>query len=172
MMADVRSSLHGHPGGPGGTLLMPPARPSSAMLSDFCRSEYDEATGLMRQARSEAHTPDSPQSGCTDTDAGGDVGDMSLDDDPNGVGSLAATPTQPTAVRRKSRSRRPTAGGPNGMGSVQNVAMGNGSVNSAEMDAHSKRNSMSCRSLERLSRGPGRVSVWSEEAQIQVRALL
>lgn len=171
MMAGVASSLHhGQRDGLGGALLMPPARPSSAMLSDFCRSEYDEATGLMRQARSEAHTPDSPQSGCTDTDAGGDVADMSLDD-MDGIGSLAgAAATQPAGVqRRKSRSRRPI-GGPNGHGSVHSVAqMGNGGMGGAdELDARSKRNSMSCRSLERLSRGPGRVSVWSEEAQIQV----
>lgn len=38
--------------------------------------------------------------------------------------------------------------------------MGNGELN--------KRTSYSCRSLERLSRGPGRVSVWSQKATFQV----
>lgn len=39
-------------------------------------------------------------------------------------------------------------------------SMGNGELN--------KRTSYSCRSLERLSRGPGRVSVWSQKATFQV----
>lgn len=52
---------------------MPPPRPSSAMLSDFCNSEYDESTSFMRQVRSEAHTPDSPISTCTDMDDSADT---------------------------------------------------------------------------------------------------
>lgn len=34
--------------------LMAPPRPSSAMLSDFCKSDYDESTNLLRNVRSEA----------------------------------------------------------------------------------------------------------------------
>lgn len=52
---------------------MPPPRPSSAMLSNFYNSEYDESTSLQRQIRSEAHTPDSPISTCTDMDDSADI---------------------------------------------------------------------------------------------------
>lgn len=127
------------------TPQMPPARPSSAMLSDFCKSEYDESTSLMRQVRSEAHTPDSPHSMCTDTD------------EPNErhsylENSLASPMIFPE--NRRSRSRKPNGHSSNG--------------NASNGDYPSKRNSISCRSLERLNRGPGRISVWSEQAQIQV----
>lgn len=119
--------------------LMAPLRPSSAMLSDFSKSDYDESTSLMRQVRSEAHTPDSPQSVCNDLD----------DDEPPDNAMLDNVIMSPMILpeMRKSRSR-----------SIQNHQ--NGDI--------SKRNSMSCRSLERLNRGPGRVSVWSEQAQIQI----
>lgn len=128
------------------TPQMPPARPSSAMLSDFCKSEYDESTSLMRQVRSEAHTPDSPHSMCTDTD------------EPNERGSyLENSLASPMIFQetRKSRSRKPNGG------HVANGSTANG-------ECLSKRNSISCRSLERLNRGPGRISVWSEQAHIQV----
>lgn len=118
---------------------MPNARPSSAMLSDFCKSEYDESTSLMRQVRSEAHTPDSPHSVCTDADDNAE---------PSGYmeNSLASPMIFPET--RKSRSRK--------------------SQSNTNGDCLNKRQSMSCRSLERLNRGPGRISVWSEQAQIQV----
>lgn len=163
-----------------------PARPSSAMLSDFCKSEYDEATGLMRQARSEAHTPDSPQSVCTDPDAGGDGalfdGDESASYHHGSLAPMTTTSTTTTTVnRRKSRSRRLTitngsCGGGGGIGTEAATPTNSDHPLSSEPTAAaaapvsvgSKRNSMSCRSLERLSRGPGRVSVWSEEAQLQV----
>lgn len=118
-----------------------PARPSSAMLSDFANSEYDESTSLMRQVRSEAHTPDSPHSSGTDHE------------DANHSGTFHES--------RRSRSRFTSANG-NGNGSNH---LGNGNGNAEYLG---KRNSVACRSLERLNRGPGRISVWSEEAQIQV----
>lgn len=120
--------------------LMPPPRPSSAMLSDFNKSEYDESTNLMRQVRSEAHTPDSPQSVCNDEDDEDELPDNAMLD--NVIMSPMILPEL-----RRSRSR-----------SIQSHQ--NGDLN--------KRSSMSCRSLERLNRGPGRVSVWSEQAQIQI----
>lgn len=126
--------------------LLPPPRPSSAMLSDFTRSEYDEATGLMRNTRSEAHTPDSPQSTCNDLDDEQPLDDTMLD---NMISS--SSPLAIPASLRKSRDRdrsRPT----------QNYESGDGS----------KRNSITYRSLERLNRGPGRVSIYGEQAQIQV----
>lgn len=119
---------------------MPPPRPSSAMLSDFNKSDYDESTSLMRQVRSEAHTPDSPQSVCNDMDDEEEPPDNAMLD--NVIMSPMILPEL-----RRSRSR-----------SIQSHQ--NGDLN--------KRNSMSCRSLERLNRGPGRVSVWSEQAQIQI----
>lgn len=118
--------------------FLPPPRPSSAMLSDFSRTEYDEASGMLRNVRSEAHTPDSPQSMCND-----------LDDEPPDnamLDNVIASPMLITSLR-KSRSR-----------SIQNHQ--NGDV--------SKRNSITYRSLERLNRGPGRVSVYGEQAQIQI----
>lgn len=127
-----------------------PARPSSAMLSDFTNSEYDESTSLMRQVRSEAHTPDSPHSTGTDHEDANDSGP-------------AGNSFQDS---RRSRSRFTTNGGStHGLGSN-----GNGNANGSRGDADylGKRNSVGYRSLERLNRGPGRISVWSEEAQIQV----
>lgn len=120
---------------------MPPARPSSAMLSDFCNPDYDESTNLLRQVRSEAHTPDSPHSMCGDRDGDVDLDEHSLNDsDPNMSPNLSIT----TRASRP-RTMQPPIG-----------------------DGLHKRNSESCRSLERLSRGPGMVSIWSEKAHIQV----
>lgn len=118
------------------TSTMGPPRPSSAMLSDFLKSDYDESTSLMRQARSEAHTPDSPHSVCTDDDQ---PDEQMLD---QAIMSPMIMPEY-----RKSRVR-------NLQGNADHMG--------------SKRNSLSCRSLERLSRGPGRVSVYGEKSQIQI----
>lgn len=125
---------------------MPPPRPSSAMLSDFCNPEYDESTNFMRYARSEAHTPDSPHSTCTDMD---ESLDNSLLDE-----ALATSPPSlmSTISLRQSRPR------------TISTSMGNGGPSSML----NKRQSGSCRSLERLSRGPGRISIYSEKATIQV----
>lgn len=104
-----------------------PNRPSSAMLSDFLNTEYDEATGLSRMVRSEAHTPDSPASIC-DRDLHADHLSSSSPPEPMDI-DLISMPM--LAGGRPSRSR----------------------------EALNKRSSGSCRSLERLTRGPGKVSV-------------
>ncbi|XP_055713493.1 ubiquitin carboxyl-terminal hydrolase 30 homolog [Phlebotomus papatasi] len=116
---------------------IPQARPSSAMLSDFDNPEYNEMANLMRHTRSEAHTPDSPHSTCTDID---DSADTSLLDE------QLASPSMNYRMTRVGSSAHEGALG--------------GSL--------SKRISMSYRSLDRLNRGPGRVSVWSDRTSIQV----
>lgn len=123
-------------GGIGLERLLPPPRPSSALLSDFANAEYDEASGLMRCVRSEAHTPDSPGSVCNDLD---ELPDNTMLE--NAIGSPMIMPEM-----RRSRAR-----------SIQQ----NG-------DVGSKRGSLTYRSLERLNRGPHRVSVYGEQAQIQI----
>ncbi|XP_055842874.1 ubiquitin carboxyl-terminal hydrolase 30 homolog isoform X2 [Episyrphus balteatus] len=126
--------------------LMPPQRPSSALLSDFLNAEYDESTNLMRQVRSEAHTPDSPASICDEEGEDRINGSRSLMMDMNDDPSMS--PNLSLASQRQSRCR-----------SVQ-TQMGDGALN--------RKVSSSCRSLERLSRGPGRVSIWSDQAPLQV----
>ncbi|XP_058445213.1 ubiquitin carboxyl-terminal hydrolase 30 homolog [Malaya genurostris] len=125
--------------------IMPPARPSSAMLSDFCNTEYDESTNLTRYTRSEAHTPDSPHSTCTETEDSMSVQDGSLMDcagsPPSIISTFTGRPSRPRSI-------------------LATEMVGNGALN--------KRSSGSCRSLERLTRGPGRVSVWGDRQQIQV----
>lgn len=120
--------------------LFPPPRPSSALLSDFARADYDESTGLMRHVRSEAHTPDSPQSMSTDMDD--ELPDSAMLDD------ITSSSPMVMPQMRKSRAR-----------SIQQHQNG---------DVGSKRGSLTYRSLERLNRGPNRVSVYGEQAQIQV----
>lgn len=125
--------------------LLPPPRPSSALLTDFLNAEYDESTGLMRNIRSEAHTPSStpqsPQSVCND-----------LDDEMPDIDKIMASPLVMPERRPRTRqnSTSMTGGG----------AVANG--------AGSKRGSWTYRSLERLNRGPNRVSVYGEQAQIQI----
>lgn len=109
-----------------------PNRPSSAMLSDFLNADYDEATGLSRMVRSEAHTPDSPSSICER--------DLHAEHMP-----VASTPTEMMEVDFVKPS----------------LMMANGRP-SRSRDNLNKRNSGSCRSLERLTRGPGKVSVCNE----------
>ncbi|XP_055548514.1 ubiquitin carboxyl-terminal hydrolase 30 homolog [Wyeomyia smithii] len=125
--------------------IMPPARPSSAMLSDFCNAEYDESTNLTRFTRSEAHTPDSPHSTCTETEDSMAVQDGSMMDcagsPPSIISTFSGRPSRPRSI-------------------LATEMTGNGAL--------SKRSSGSCRSLERLTRGPGRVSVWGDRQQIQV----
>lgn len=103
-----------------------PNRPSSAMLSDFLNADYDEATGLSRMVRSEAHTPDSPASIC-DRDLHADHLPTSSPPETMEIDKMSS----PILGGRSSRSR----------------------------DNLNKRSSGSCRSLERLTRGPGKVSV-------------
>ncbi|XP_058063290.1 ubiquitin carboxyl-terminal hydrolase 30 homolog isoform X1 [Anopheles bellator] len=122
-----------------------PARPSSAMLSDFCNTEYDEATSLTRYTRSEAHTPDSPHSVCTEHEEAPDTS-LALD------GSYGSPNAIMAAFGSSPRYGQPT--------------------HSETTEVHhepnrfvSKRHSTSYRSLERLNRGPGRVSVWGDRQQ-------
>ncbi|XP_058830794.1 ubiquitin carboxyl-terminal hydrolase 30 homolog [Topomyia yanbarensis] len=126
--------------------IMPPARPSSAMLSDFCNAEYDESTNLTRYTRSEAHTPDSPHSTCTETEDSMAAQDGSLMDcagsPPSIISTFSGRPSRPRSI-------------------LATEMVGNGALNK-------RSSSGSCRSLERLTRGPGRVSVWGDRQQIQV----
>ena len=120
---------------------MPPPRPSSAMLCDFDTENYNESTNLMRLVRSEAHTPDSPHSTCTDNDNDeNSLIDETLNSSPPSIVS--------TMNLRSARSRT--------------------SSTSQNGDALNRRLTGSCRSLERLTRGPGRVSVWSDKITKQV----
>ncbi|EDW82340.1 uncharacterized protein Dwil_GK25179 [Drosophila willistoni] len=132
-----------------------PNRPSSAMLSDFLNMEYDEATSLNRLVRSEAHTPDSPASVC-EREAPDRLGSL-LDAITPGSAHPFGFPMdlhEPVAAspilgaERLSRPRLPQA---------QEISEG-----------LNRRVSSSCRSLERLNRGPGRVSIWSNMMPSQV----
>lgn len=106
-----------------------PNRPSSAMMSDFLNVDYDEATGISRMVRSEAHTPDSPSSICD----------------------------------RELHAEQLPASTPGEMMDIDGIAtplmsMGNGRPSRSRENLNN-RGSGSCRSLERLTRGPGKVSV-------------
>lgn len=136
--------------------LLPPPRPSSALLTDFLNAEYDESTGLMRNIRSEAHTPtstpQSPQSVCNDLDD--DLPDNAMLD------NIMASPM--VIPERKTRSRSIQHNNP--------IMSGGTATRTMVTDTHvgSKRGSLTYRSLERLNRGPNRVSVYGEQAQIQI----
>lgn len=97
----------------------------------------------MRSIRSEAHTPSStpqsPQSVCNDLDD--ELPDNAMLDN-----ILASPMILPELRRNRTRS-------------IQNNQNG---------DVGSKRGSLTYRSLERLNRGPNRVSVYGEQAQIQI----
>lgn len=139
--------------------LLPPPRPSSALLTDFLNAEYDEHTGLMRNIRSEAHTPtstpQSPQSVCND-----------LDDDLPDNAMLDKIIASPMVIpERKPRSRSIQHNNPLMSASASAAASAAG-ANDAGVG--SKRGSLTYRSLERLNRGPNRVSVYGEQAQIQI----
>uniref|UniRef100_A0A1B0FLG1 ubiquitinyl hydrolase 1 n=1 Tax=Glossina morsitans morsitans TaxID=37546 RepID=A0A1B0FLG1_GLOMM len=114
-------------------------RPSSAMLTDFLNADYDEATGIARLVRSEAHTPDSPAS-VVERELAGDH--LSVKAEPTDFleADLFAIPMLGGQIDRPSRSK----------------------------EVINKRVSNSYRSLERLSRGPGKVSIWSEQMPTQV----
>lgn len=143
-----------------------PNRPSSAMLTDFLNMEYDEATSLQRLVRSEAHTPDSPASVCeretseimTPATAGAGGASTFL---PFGYGLDFETQAEPLNVspmlgnERLSRPRLPQ------QQQLQQQQQHQG-------EGLNRRVSSSCRSLERLNRGPGRVSIWSSMMPSQV----
>lgn len=120
-----------------------PGRPSSAMMTDFDKEMYNESSNLMRLVRSEAQTPESNQSTVDENES---IDHSLLDDDDNKNSSLQDSPPSIISMStgRPARSRNPSTSQSNG-------------------DPFSKRNCGSYRSLDRLSRGPGRVSVWSEK---------
>ncbi|XP_016968010.1 ubiquitin carboxyl-terminal hydrolase 30 homolog [Drosophila biarmipes] len=129
-----------------------PNRPSSAMLTDFLNMEYDESTSLQRLVRSEAHTPDSPASVCEreGNDRLGSLLDAVSPGTPFGfplASELESLATPTLGGERSSRPRLPQ---------------------SQQEEGLSRRVSSSCRSLERLHRGPGRVSIWSNMMPSQV----
>lgn len=114
-------------------------RPSSAMMTDFLNTDYSE--NVVRHTRSEAHTPDSPHSTCTEID---DNAPNSLLDD----------------TLENCNLMRP-------LGRIRTTSTGDEAMKSFQMNLLSqKKTSLS---MERLSRGPGKVSVFSDKANIQVR---
>lgn len=115
-------------------------RPSSAMMTDFCNADYSE--NVVRHTRSEAHTPDSPHSTCTELD---ETSANSLLDD----------------TLENSSLMRP-------IGRVRTTSTGDDAMKNFQMNLLSQKKSSI--SMERLSRGPGKVSVFSEKANIQVSA--
>ncbi|KAH8266844.1 ubiquitin carboxyl-terminal hydrolase 30 homolog [Drosophila bipectinata] len=137
-----------------------PNRPSSAMLTDFLNMEYDESTSLTRLVRSEAHTPDSPASVC-EREGNDRLGTMLLDAVSPGTPfgfplSSAAAESMPIDVLNSS------GGGPGG------ERMSRARLPQSQELGLNRRVSSSCRSLERLHRGPGRVSIWSNMMPSQV----
>lgn len=93
----------------------------------------------MRQTRSEAHTPDSPHSTCSDLDE--TQANLLLDD-----------------TLENSNLMRP-------INRVRTTSSSEDTMKSFQGTLFTKKNSLS---LERLSRGPGKVSVFCEKSQIQV----
>ncbi|XP_034489514.1 ubiquitin carboxyl-terminal hydrolase 30 homolog [Drosophila innubila] len=150
-----------------------PNRPSSAMLSDFLNMEYDESTSLQRLVRSEAHTPDSPASVCeretADVLTPGIASNSFLANSPFGYQSaldfidaqppLAVNASPILGGERLSRSRQQQS-------QQQQQQQQQQQHNPSE--GLNRRVSGSCRSLERLNRGPGRVSIWSSMMPSQV----
>ncbi|XP_016981215.1 ubiquitin carboxyl-terminal hydrolase 30 homolog [Drosophila rhopaloa] len=129
-----------------------PNRPSSAMLTDFLNMEYDESTSLQRLVRSEAHTPDSPASVC-EREGNDRLGSLLLD---------AVSPGTPFGFPLASELESlatPTLGG---------ERLSRARLPQSQEENLSRRVSSSCRSLERLHRGPGRVSIWSNMMPSQV----
>lgn len=114
-------------------------RPSSAMMTDFLNSDYSE--NVVRQTRSEAHTPDSPHSTC------------STEMDENASNSLLDDTLANSSLMRPITRVRTTSTGDEGTKKFQMNLLSQ------------KKSSLS---MERLSRGPGKVSVFSEKANIQV----
>lgn len=111
------------------------------MLTDFDKDMYNESSNIMRFVRSEAQTPDSnsavDENESIDHSLFDDDDDQKLHDSPPSIISM-------TTGRPKNRSRNPSSSQFNDL-------------------SFSSRNGGSYRSLDRLSRGPGRVSVWNEK---------
>lgn len=124
-----------------------PARPSSAMLTEFDKEMYNESSNLMRLVRSEAQTPESNQSTVDENES---IDHSILDDDDKDKSIQDSPPSIiSTSTGRPARSR-------------------NTSISQSNGDAFNKRNCGSYRSLDRLTRGPGRVSVWNEKITKQI----
>ncbi|XP_030379063.1 ubiquitin carboxyl-terminal hydrolase 30 homolog [Scaptodrosophila lebanonensis] len=142
-----------------------PNRPSSAMLSDFLNMEYDESTNLTRLVRSEAHTPDSPASVC-ERDAADRIGLM--DAISPGASVLAQKQQfgyQNPMALNESMEMDPLASPILGGERLSRPRLPQSQQFSEGLN---RRVSASCRSLERLNRGPGRVSIWSNMMPSQV----
>lgn len=120
------------------------------MLTDFDKDSYNESSNIMRFVRSEAQTPDSNQSTVDENESI----DHSLFDDDDRKDSPPSIISMSTG-----RSRNPS-------GTQFNDGAFSGSAFSGSAfggSAFSGRNCGSYRSLDRLSRVPGRVSVWNEK---------
>ena len=116
---------------------LPMMRPSSAMMTEFDKDAYNESTNLLRMARSEAQTPESNHSTVDENES---IDHSLLDEQEKDKSFLASSSSSiistPTSLRQKDIFSN---GDPFG----------------------NRRNHGSYRSLDRLSRGPGRVSVWN-----------
>lgn len=117
-------------------------RPSSAMMMDYLNSDYNEE--VVRHTRSEAHTPDSPHSTCTELDE-------------NSANSLLDDTLENSNLMRPIGGRIRTTSTGNEEAAMKNFQM--------NLLGQKKSSSLS---MERLSRGPGKVSVFSEKANVQV----
>lgn len=148
-----------------------PNRPSSAMLTDFLNMEYDESTSLQRLVRSEAHTPDSPASVCERETAEvltpGVASNSFLANSPFGYQSaldfIDPPPLNASPVLGAERLSRPRQ-----LQQQQQMQQQQQLHHPSEGQSLNRRVSSSCRSLERLNRGPGRVSIWSSMMPSQV----
>uniref|UniRef100_A0A1A9ZYB5 ubiquitinyl hydrolase 1 n=1 Tax=Glossina pallidipes TaxID=7398 RepID=A0A1A9ZYB5_GLOPL len=114
--------------------------PSSATVTEFRNAmNYDEATGIARLVRSEARTPDSPTS-VVERKLAGDHLSMKAEPINFLETDLFAIPTLGGQIDRPSRAK----------------------------EVVPKRVSNSHRSFERLNRGRGKLSIWSEQMPTQV----
>ncbi|XP_034671909.1 ubiquitin carboxyl-terminal hydrolase 30 homolog [Drosophila subobscura] len=141
-----------------------PNRPSSAMLTDFLNLDYDESTNLTRMVRSEAHTPDSPASVC-EREGNDRIGSL-LDAISPGTSLMGQQPfgfplcSQPLAIDSLTT--------PTTVGGGERLSRPRQPQSQEVNEGLNRRVSASCRSLERLHRGPGRVSIWSNMMPSQV----
>ncbi|EAA06470.4 AGAP000269-PA [Anopheles gambiae str. PEST] len=168
-LSDALDDVVGGGGGGGGDLGFHaiPARPSSAMLSDFCNAEYDESTSLMRYTRSEAHTPDSPHSVCTENEEQSQESSLvEFGASPSHAISVAFGGRRFGSRMQLQQQQQQTMVRPTPMGRDEQTSVGMGDAGGNHFAG--KRHSASYRSLERLNRGPGRVSVWGDRQQAQI----
>lgn len=110
------------------------------MQTDFDKDMYNESSNIMRFVRSEAQTPDSTSA----VDENEAIDHSLFDDDDHNLRDSPPSIISMTKGRPANRSRNPSSS------QFSDLAFSN-------------RNGGSYRSLDRLSRGPGRVSVWNEK---------